>query len=77
MQIFVVFHVAAAKYITLMTLKEVLELLSAESFIQTHKSYVAARDKVDLIREHELVIGPHCIPVSSRMRSRIIHELTQ
>jgi DNA-binding LytR/AlgR family response regulator len=55
----------------------VLALLPAGSFIQTHKSYVVAKDKVDLIREQELVIGPHCIPVSSHRRSRIIHELTQ
>jgi DNA-binding LytR/AlgR family response regulator len=76
MQNFVVLHTGDAKYITLLTLKEAYEMLPTGSFIQTHKSYVVSKDKVEVIRENEIIIGAHCIPISSRLRAKVLEELT-
>ena len=76
MQNFIVLHTSQGRYVTLLTLKEAGELLPGGYFVQTHKSYIVSKDKVEVIREHELTIGPHRIPISSRLRSKVVRELT-
>jgi DNA-binding LytR/AlgR family response regulator len=50
--------------LTKMTLKAMEEKLPADKFIRVHKSYIAAADKITVIKRDLLYIGDHEIPVS-------------
>ena len=50
--------------LTKMTLKAMEEKLPAGKFIRVHKSYIAAADKITVIKRDLLYIGDHEIPVS-------------
>lgn len=50
------------------TLKDMKGNLPEADFIQTHKSYVVAIDKVSVIKENQIEIDEYKIPVSVRMK---------
>lgn len=41
-------------------------------FIQTHKSYIVSKFKVDAIKDHQMSVGPHKIPISVRLRKQVL-----
>ncbi|MDP4247570.1 MAG: LytTR family DNA-binding domain-containing protein [Bacteroidota bacterium] len=58
-----------------LTLKMVQERLPAGSFIQTHKSWLAAVDKIDSIEGNILHIGAFRVPVSKNLREEVMERL--
>jgi DNA-binding LytR/AlgR family response regulator len=54
-----------------MTLKEALELLPSSDFLQVHRSYIVAADKIERIVRDELRIGAHTIPVGANFLAAI------
>lgn len=76
MQNYIVFHTAKEKIMTLVPLKNIFEMLSPENFIQVHKSYVVAKSKVEAIVGNQIVIGEHKVPISVRMKKKVMDELT-
>jgi DNA-binding LytR/AlgR family response regulator len=58
-----------------LTLKMVKERLPAGSFIQTHKSWLAAIDKIDSIEGNILHIGAFRVPVSKNLREEVMQRL--
>lgn len=60
------------KIITHTTIKSLLEKLPAGRFIQTHKSYIAAIDKVQSIEGNILHILHHRVPVSKNLRDDVL-----
>lgn len=75
MQNYIFLHTLSEKILTLVPLKQALELLPKEQFIQVHKSYVVAKDKVEAIEGNQLVLGTQKVPVSVRLRKGVIEEL--
>lgn len=75
MQNYILFHTAREKILTLVPLKQALEMLPKDQFLQVHKSYVVAKEKVEAIEGNQLVLGAHKVPVSVRMRKAVIDEL--
>lgn len=63
------------KYLTLTSMKDILEHLPGEQFLRTHKSYIVNSEKVKTVQNHELVIQTHRIPVSRNMRDNILHSI--
>lgn len=55
-----------------MSLKSIIELLPENDFIQTHKSYVVSKYKVDKIIENQIIINDYVIPISVRLKSKIM-----
>lgn len=51
--------------LTRMTIKEALELLPKEQFIQVHRSFIINLFQVDKMEKHQIVISKNTIPVSS------------
>jgi two-component system LytT family response regulator len=59
------------------TIKSLLEKLPAGQFIQTHKSYIAAIDKVDSIEGNILHIRKHQVPISKYSRDIVLKTIVK
>lgn len=55
-----------------MSLKGFKDQLPEDRFIQTHKSYIVSKFKVDKIKEHQIIIGDYEIPISIRLRKTFL-----
>ncbi|WP_271767896.1 LytR/AlgR family response regulator transcription factor [Aquimarina algiphila] len=58
--------------ITHISLKSFKDQLPEDSFIQTHKSYIVSKYKVDKIVENQIIIGDYEIPISVRLRKMVL-----
>ncbi|WP_046756814.1 LytR/AlgR family response regulator transcription factor [Kordia jejudonensis] len=58
--------------ITQMSLKSFKDQLPEDQFIQTHKSYIVAKYKVDKIIDNKIIIGTTEIPISIRLRKSVL-----
>ena len=76
MQNYILFHTLNEKVISLVPMKNVFELLSKDDFIQIHKSYVVAKDKVESISGNQLSMNGVKLPISTRMRNEVVSSLT-
>lgn len=56
------------KYMVLMPLKMILSYLPDNEFVQTHKSYIVSKVKINEIEGNQIKIGLHKIPISRRMK---------
>ncbi|TWJ04484.1 LytTR family two component transcriptional regulator [Mucilaginibacter frigoritolerans] len=65
-------HLENKKLIIHTTIKALLEKLPAGKFIQTHKSYIAAINKVESIEGNTLHIQKHQVPVSKYLREEVL-----
>jgi two-component system LytT family response regulator len=75
MENYVVIQLAGKKIITHSTLKAFGERLPARKFLQTHKSYFVAYDKVSAIDGNTLNVGQHQVPVSRQLREQVMQLL--
>lgn len=62
-------------YITLVPLKKVLEVLPKNQFIQVHKSYVIAKNKVEAIVGNQIIIKENQIPISRNLKEEVVDIL--
>ncbi|MEE9364943.1 MAG: LytTR family DNA-binding domain-containing protein [Cellulophaga sp.] len=60
--------------ITHMTLMSFKDQLPKDSFIQTHKSYIVSKYKVDKIIENQIIIGEYEIPISVRLKRTVLNN---
>jgi DNA-binding LytR/AlgR family response regulator len=60
--------------ITHLSLKNFKDQLPEDSFIQTHKSYIVSKFKVDKIKDHQIIIGEYEIPISIRLRRTVLNS---
>lgn len=75
MQNYILFHTASEKIMTLVPLKQALDMLPSDQFLQVHKSYVVAKDKVEAVEGNQLILAGQKVPVSVRLRKSVIDEL--
>jgi two-component system LytT family response regulator len=59
------------------TIKALFEKLPANQFIQTHKSYIAAINKVESIEGNILHIQKHQVPVSKYLRDEVLGKIVK
>jgi len=76
MQNYIIFHTKKEKIMALVPLKNIFELLSDADFIQIHKSYIVAKDKVEAIVGNQVTIERKLLPISTRMKKRVLEKLT-
>ena len=74
MQNYVQLHTINGKYTALVPLKQILDALPDRHFLQVHKSYVIALDKIHKIEGNLIHIGQHKIPVSRNNKSILIEK---
>jgi two-component system LytT family response regulator len=70
-------HLTNKKLIIHTTIKALLEKLPAGQFVQTHKSYIAAIDKVESIDGNTLYIQKHQVPVSKYLRDVVMEQIVR
>jgi len=63
------------KIITHLTLKMLQEKLPAHSFVQPHKSYLIAIDKIDSIEGNMLHTGQFTVPISKYQKEEIMEKI--
>lgn len=76
MQNYISIQTTNDKLLTLVPLKNIFEMLSKDKFLQVHKSYVVAKNKVEKIEGNLIRIGDYSIPISTRMKKEVLKELT-
>ncbi|WP_420571337.1 LytR/AlgR family response regulator transcription factor [Kordia sp.] len=60
--------------ITYMPLKSFKDKLPKEHFIQTHKSYIISKHKVDAIFNDQIIIKDYKIPISVRLKKIVLNS---
>jgi len=78
----ILFVEAMQNYIKVVTLKETIvtqlslknfkSQLPENEFIQTHKSYIVSKYKIDAIKGNEIIIGDYEIPISVRLKKEVL-----
>jgi DNA-binding LytR/AlgR family response regulator len=75
MENYVVIYTASQKYITLMRMKAIEELLPSANFIRTHKSFIVAINAISSIDGSDLIVGGKHLPMSREKKSEILELL--
>lgn len=75
MENYIVIHTLNRKIITHSTLKAFADKLPQRRFLQTHKSYIIAQDKITSIEGNMLNVGQHQVPVSRQLRDQVMRTL--
>jgi DNA-binding LytR/AlgR family response regulator len=75
MENYVIIHTATKKIITHSTLKALMDKLSRQQFMQTHKSFIVALDKVNTIEGNTLHLGTHRVPIGRQLREPVMERL--
>jgi two-component system, LytTR family, response regulator len=65
-----------SKILTLMTMKNLVDMLPAAQFIRVHKSYLVAMDKIDAIEHGRIRIKNAVIPVGDTYRNEVWKRLS-
>ena len=77
MENYVAIHLENKKIITHITIKALLEKLPVKQFIQTHKSYIVAINKVNTIEGNTLHVQKHQVPVSKYLREEVLGKIVK
>lgn len=72
---YVAVYTREKKIITHLTLKMLQEKLPAHAFIQPHKSYLIAIDKIDSIEGNMLHAGQYTVPISKYQKEDIMEKI--
>jgi two-component system LytT family response regulator len=72
MENYVVIQLKERKHVTHSTLRSILEKLPEGRFIQTHKSFIVAIDKVNSIVGNTLQIQKHQVPISRGLHDAVM-----
>jgi len=75
MENYIVIHTADKKLITHSTLKAFADKLPKRRFLQTHKSFIVALNKVTSIDGNTLHLGNHRAAVSRQLREEVLQAL--
>jgi DNA-binding LytR/AlgR family response regulator len=72
---YVAIYTREKKIITHLTLKMLQEKLPGNAFVQPHKSYIIAIDKIDSIEGNMLHIGQYTVPISKYQKDEIMEKI--
>jgi len=71
---YMAFHLKdGQKILSLLTMKELLELLPESQFVRVHKSYVVALQHIQTIERHQVVINGTKIPIGLTYREHFMN----
>ncbi|MFB9842857.1 LytR/AlgR family response regulator transcription factor [Mucilaginibacter ginsenosidivorans] len=77
MENYVAIYLDNKKIVTHTTIKALLEKLPLKQFIQTHKSYVVAIDKIGTIEGNTLHIRDYKVPMSKYLREEVLGQIVK
>lgn len=62
------FHTREKKIMSLLSMKDALEMLHPDLFVRVHKSWIVARKHIDAIDRHEITVAGQKIPIGITYR---------
>ena len=77
MENYIAIYLENKKIITHTTIKSLLEKLPGKQFIQTHRSYVVAIDKISSIEGNTLHMQSYQVPVSKYLREEVLGKIVK
>jgi len=77
MENYAAIYLQGKKIVTHATIKSLLEKLPSKQFIQTHKSYIVAIDKIGTIEGNILHIGEYRVPMSKYLREEVLGRIVK
>lgn len=69
---YMAFCTKGKKILSLLTMKEVLELLPADQFVRVHKSYIVSLNHLDVLERHQVTIAGKAIPIGLTYREQFL-----
>jgi two-component system, LytTR family, response regulator len=66
------FHTRERKVMSLLTMKDILEMLPSEEFVRIHKSFIISLKHLDAIERHDVIIGGKEIPIGVTYREHFL-----
>jgi DNA-binding LytR/AlgR family response regulator len=70
---YMTFHTREKKILSLLTMKEALDLLSNKGFIRIHKSYIVPLNQISIIEKHRVIINDTSLPIGVTYREHFIN----
>lgn len=77
MQNYITLHTTRGKFTTLLSMKNILEELPALRFLQVHKSYIVALDKIETLEGNLIQIKQNKIPISRAKRELVVNKVVK
>lgn len=78
MQNYIIIHTSSERFIVHMPLKDIKDNLPEEAFVQTHRSYIVAIDKIKSIEGNQLFIpSAHWIPISKQLKEKVLEKIVK
>ena len=68
------FYTREKKVMSLLTMKDVLEILPANYFVRIHKSYIISLKHIDAIERHDVIIAGKEIPIGITYREHFFNQ---
>ncbi len=75
MQAYVAYHTSKERILSLNTMKKLEEVLPKDQFIRIHKSYIIAKEKVELLEGNQVIIQDTKLPIGASYREMVLREL--
>ncbi len=75
MENYVFIHTLSGKEIVSVPLKQILEILPSDTFMQVHRSYIVNITKVDAIVGNQLKVGNQLIPIGRNQKDEVVNRL--
>lgn len=69
---YMAFCTRGKKILSLLTMKEALDLLPADQFVRVHKSYIVSLHHLDVIERHQVTIAGKAIPIGLTYREQFL-----
>ncbi|MEM1336431.1 MAG: LytTR family DNA-binding domain-containing protein [Bacteroidota bacterium] len=75
LQNYVIIHTATRKFMPLLTMKRMEELLDQEKFIRVHKSYLVAVDKILSVENTRIKLAHQEVPLSRNYKDAVFKKV--
>lgn len=76
LQNYVIIHTTTEKLIAHLTLKTLKDNLPEKNFIQPHRSFLVALDKIKAIEGNQIMLPPnHLVPISKQQREDVLRQI--
>lgn len=74
---YVFIYTKERRYMSLISLKQVEQQLPADNFLRVHRSFIIAKNHVDSLEHHHLVIAERKIPISRSLQESVYTQLIE
>jgi DNA-binding LytR/AlgR family response regulator len=73
---YITIHCSERKIVAYLTLKQVKENLPSSAFIQVHKSFIVARNRINKIDHDKIILSNMEIPIGSNFKDVVAQEIS-